>query len=302
MMRRLSSVLALAIVSVAAPARGDEADDKARAAELFRQADEASDRGEPDVAAGLYARAYRIAPHAITKYNEALEWEKASERPRAADAYEDALDRGELDASRVRDARLRLAALKKQLGYLVVTSPIGATVEVAHVRGAPVPTNLHLPPGDHEVVVTHADCQRGFKVTMTAGETHELEAECEPAAKPPPRPPPKRRPPPDKRGPNWMRGFGWATVAIGIAGGLSLLPLAQTTIDANDRWKDSGLTDEGAHEKAIDFRTATNVVLAASAVVFGVGLTLVILAPDEDASESATLVLTPSNASLEARF
>ena len=77
-----------------------------------------------------------------------------------------------------------------------------------------------------------------------------------------------------------MRDAGWVVMALGIAGGMSLLPLAQTALDANERWKDSGLTDEAAHTRARDFRTATNVTLAISAGVAGIGLTLVLLAPN----------------------
>ena len=76
--------LVLIVVFVMSGAAFAQDDPKARAAELFRQADEAADRREPAKAAELYAEAYRIAPHAITKYNEAFEWEKARERARAA--------------------------------------------------------------------------------------------------------------------------------------------------------------------------------------------------------------------------
>ena len=283
-MRRFFVLIVVMVMSASAFAQDE--DPKARAAELFRQADQAADRREPAKAAELYAEAYRIAPHAITKYNEAFEWEKARERARAADAYEDALERDELDDSRRRDARLRLAALKKQLGYLRVVEPVGARVSVAHVSEAPAPTNVHLPPGSHSVRTELGNCRRVEQVTVRAGASHDLSVACAPEpkpVKPPPRPPPPRPSPTSgvrKPTSTLMRDAGWVVMALGIAGGMSLLPLAQTALDANERWKDSGLTDEAAHTRARDFRTATNVTLAISAGVAGIGLTLVLLAPN----------------------
>jgi hypothetical protein len=293
---------AFVVALLCAGAAHAQPNDKDRAAALFREADQAADRGEPAEAASLYAEAYRIAPHAITKYNEALEWEKARERALAADAYEVALAREELDALRKRDARLRLAALKKQLAYLRVNEPAGARISVAHVSGATVPTQIHLPPGEHEVRIELGDCQRSERISLRAGTSRDFSAAC--AAPPPPAPsapPPPPKPSPKRRPASTLRrDAGWVVVALGAAGGFSLLPLSQTAIDANDQWKDSGLTDDAAYDRAVAFRTATNVVLGVSAAVVGVGLTLVLLPTGDE--EAAALHITPRGALVRWRF
>jgi hypothetical protein len=275
----LTAVAALAL-SRAAAAQPEE---KARAAELFRRADQAAARGSAADAARLYAEAYAVAPHAITKYNEALEWDKAAERPRAADAYQAALEGRELDASRAADARARLTILRKQLGYVTLSAPAGGTVSVAHLTDAPVPSRVHLPPGQHEVRVRLGACERQQAVTVRAATTHDVALVCAGApaiapavAAPPPVPRPDAPAPPPSTA---MRDAGWVMAAVGAAGGVSLVPLGVLTVDANDRWKASGLTDEDAHGRAVSLRTATNVVLGVSAAVLVAGVTLVLLSP-----------------------
>ena len=89
-----------------------------------------------------------------------------------------------------------------------------------------------------------------------------------------------------------MRDAGWVVAAVGAAGALSAIPLGVIALDANADWKD-GLTDEDAHQRALSFRTATNVVLGVSAALLVTGITLVLVSPKSPprATRSGTVSL-----------
>ncbi len=279
----ITTLLVVCAVLVSSPAAGQDDDQKQgdargatdHAAELFRSARTAAEAGEPKRAALLYAQADAIQPHAITKYNEALEWERDGELARAADAYTLALDRRQLDTARVSDARRRLAQIQARVAAVHIIEPIGARVSVAHVVDAEIPTRLHLAVGQHDVVMRDTGCRATKTIDARAGAELDIVMVCASAARAKPFPIPSPEP---KQAPSrWQLGLGWTLFAVGAASALSLPPLAVVAVNANERWKDSGLTDDPAREQAVTFRAATNVMLGVAIASTGVGLTLILL-------------------------
>src|SRR5262249_18868518 len=133
------------------------ADDTAAAAEFFRAATAAYARGEFAGAARAFEQAHEKAPRAATILNAARAWEGANDDARAADDYAAALQLPGLSAAEAEQAKSRLADLERRVGTLQITSPPGAIASVAHVAAAPVPTKIHLKPGEYPVQFTRAD-------------------------------------------------------------------------------------------------------------------------------------------------
>jgi len=253
---------------------GAVADEASSAAELFRAAQMASKAHHPREAAALYERAHAIEPHSIAKYNEALEWELAREPSRAADAYGLAIQRGELDAQREKDARQSLTRLEARLATVTIAEPRGAKVSVGHLRDAPIPATLHLGPGEHTVSVQGHDCRSTRQFRVRAGATHDLVMSCQaPTAKSVP--PPYEEP--IEPTPTWKTDVGIVLLAVGAGATLASFPFGAATLDANARWKSSGLTEDDAHDQAIGFRATTNILIGTAVATAGVGLMLIVL-------------------------
>ncbi|MCA9621128.1 MAG: PEGA domain-containing protein [Myxococcales bacterium] len=271
------------------------------------RADEAYRRGADAFAAQDYARAaeafetaHRLSPHPDAAFNAARSYELAGARAQAADLYQTALDLEDLSDGYVDYATEHLAALKRTLGILRVVAPVGATVTVAHARGASIPVTLHLEPGPH--VVTLEAPGRPTKtqeVALTAGEIVELSVTLAAAA---PQEAPPRAPGPDPAGdegvpPNLIVGTSLmvlAAASIGAGVGLGVAAL-----DANESWDASGLTDLDARRAAVTLRALANVSYFAGAAHAVAGF-ITLLVPF--GGETATLRASPTDVQLQVTF
>ena len=251
-----------------------------RAAELEASARASFAEGRFEEAAGHFARAHELSPAAITKYNEAFSWEKAVRLPEQADAYEAALAIGTLDAERTAYARERLVELEKELGVLVVRQPAGARVYVAHAQGRPVPARIHLLSGDHDVVVRTASRTHRENLTVEPREVRFLAFEPDPDGEEP------------KKGgggpPSAQAIVGWTSIGLGGALAVATVGLGGAFLSARSDFIDGGQTDPDERQRAVDLRLATNLTLAGALVFGGLGLTLVLTAPDDQASKPTT--------------
>ncbi|MEQ9324864.1 MAG: hypothetical protein RIF41_37200 [Polyangiaceae bacterium] len=255
------------------PRAGETATGKSReAAQLEAKARAAFDQGQFEAAAGHFARAHELSPAAITKYNEAFSWEKAHRDPEQADAYEAALAIGTLDAERTAYARERLVELEKTLGVLVVRQPDGARVYVAHAQGRPVPARIHLLAGDHDVVVRTGARTHRESLTVQAQEVRFLAFDPDPGGRV------------ENSGngtPSAQAILGWTSVGIGGAFAIATVGLGGAFLSARSDFIEGGQTNPDARQRAVDLRLATNLSLAGALVFGGLGLTLVLTAPDD---------------------
>jgi hypothetical protein len=268
------------------------------AAELDKKARQAFERKDYEVAARTFEEAYRLKPHPATQYNAALAWEKAGELARAADAFESALDSEGLDEGRATASRERLAALKRQLGYVFVSKPLGATVSVAHADNISIPAKIHLAPGKHELVVRRSDGTSSDQtVLVRAGEAVQVAVEGGGLN-------PSLVEPLDDGtgGASGTTGAGdraegdgscgqctWGWVAIGgavVAAGVGTY-FGLKTLSERDAFEDSKREDEPARDRALAARTASNVAFGVAIVSGAVGAVLLLTAKRSGTTETA---------------
>lgn len=266
---------------------------KARAREKFQNARQAHERGRFEEAARLFEAADRISPHASTKFNAAIDWDRAGARARAADAYEAALDVGGLTTEQAREAAERLSTLKKTLGYIRIVEPVGATATVAHLEGATVPVRVHVRPGVQRIVIEEPNAEPQTRsVRIGAGEVKTIAFESRVPASAPQEPPGARatvppeprtaaadRETPDPHKIRRRRAWGWACVGASIALSGAAIGLGLSALAARDDFEASARTDEAAHDRAANLRMWTNISWGGAAAFGGTGLGLVLSTP-----------------------
>jgi hypothetical protein len=245
-----------------------------------------------------------LVPHGATVYNEGVAWEAAGESARAAQSFDEALQRGGLNTEQVTDARARLGRLEPTLGRVRVTAPDGAHVSVAHVtRGTPGMA-VYVKPGRHAVRVTYADGSTERKVVdvgvamvdvsfgevASGGGTTTAESSRIGSS-------------------SGKSTLGW--VAVGTSGVLAgaAVYMGLGALSARDTFNESGQTDAKAHDHAASLRTWTNVAWAASAVAGGAGVWLLLTSDDKPSKArqgaergGAYMLVGPGSVSLEGRF
>lgn len=280
----------LAIVMCCAATAWAEEDSAA----LFQRANEAVRREAYREAAELFERAHRQAPHPATVFNAAAAWEQAGERPRAADAYETALSMGGLASEQAAYAQERLTVLKKSLGYLRLTAPIGATATVAHAKNVAIPAAVHLAPGSHTVVFNLGSGANVRKpLRLLAGETQSVAAERPPPMaqtqapqRPEPTPSPAPSPAPDRASGSGQQTWGW--VSLGVAGALAAASTVLTvqTFSALDNFEGSGRKDLDARDRALRLRTWSNATAVGAVVLGATGIYLLLSADGGSSANS----------------
>lgn len=269
-----------------------EQDARARARQKFAEGRAAHDRGDFKTAAELFEEAHRIAPHASVKFNAAIAWDHAGDLPRAADAYEAALDLGGLEENQATEASARLSALKLVLGYVSVVAPVGATVSIGHIQGATIPVRVHLQPGTYRA---HAERPNGpaadQTVEVSAGQTATIRFEIEnlpaPTAAPKIVPQPVRSQPPPmdhatapkRTASSSQQLWGWIALGGGLALTATAIVLGMEALDARDEFEQSGRRDVDAHDRAASLRLWTNITWGGAALSGGTGLFLLIATP-----------------------
>jgi hypothetical protein len=276
-----------------APARAAEpGETEAASLEATARQDFASGRYEK--AAKGFARAHALSPAAITKYNEGFSWQKANRLPEQADAYQAAIAIGTLDAERSSFARERLNELDRQLGVLVVRKPVGARLFVAHAQGRTIPARVYLPPGEHDVLVRQGGESTRETVMIEAAEQRFLAVAAAASG--------------DTNGAGdsvpWETIAGWSAIAVGGVFAVGSIASGAAFLSARSDFVDGGQTDAEQRQRALDLRTASNVTAGLGVAFGGVGLTLLLLAPEspKPASTSGALVVGPDGLMWRARW
>lgn len=251
----------------------------------FAAARRAYDAGDFERAARLFARAHELAPSANKKFNEAQSWRRAGDKPRAADAYAEAIRLGQLDAETADTCKKKLAELRADLGVLLVDAPAGTRVAVEHVDG--VATQIHLAPGDHQITLTPpGGATQTRTVLVVAGQVDRV-ALVAGAARGPQAPPRRAQPPlPRARGTHPLWVAGWVLVGVGAAGGIAAAAVGARFWAVYGDYEESGergFEDASLEHEARDLQTMTNVLAFASAGAAALGLVFVLTSPSADA-------------------
>lgn len=304
-------MLLMPFVCLAAAGRVEAADPGAAAVREFHEGQQAYARGDFKDAAQRFEAAFRDDPRGAIVFNAGLSWQAAGEPARAADDFAFALATTDLPSENAADARTRLGALEKSLGRIDVSAPAGARVSVAHADRLPPPAHVHVAPGRYAVTVFLADdSTRQRSVSVRAGEWAHLDFETEPTAAPPPTPAPVSDDAPApapatpepaaaaSSGSSSQRTWAWITLgAAGVLAGVSTWLTVQF-FDANAT-NDQKRTTQ-THDDAVAAATRLDVSLAATLVVAGVGIGLLLTAPSD--STSVSLRAAPGGAALHVCF
>jgi tetratricopeptide (TPR) repeat protein len=269
---RLLAGLALLLATPNAPAADADA--------LFREAQAAYQKGEFERAAELFEQAHALAPSANIEFNAAQSWRRAGQLARAAEAYEAALASGSLDEEMRDTSRRKLAELTPKVGRLEVDEPEGASVSIAHAVKLPIPARVYLEPGSYRALLQSGDKRWTRQVHIRAGETLRMSAPPPPVAPPPPPPPP----PLPKKGPSASWIGGWVALGVAGAGGVAAIALGARFLVVLDRYEAGDYLDTTLEDEALVLRAATNVVAFSALAVAGVGLALVLTAPEATVS------------------
>ncbi|NUO55009.1 MAG: hypothetical protein HOV80_39730 [Polyangiaceae bacterium] len=276
-------VLALATSAAIGVAAADDSVPSAvdRARQLDSRARAAFEAGDPRGAAEAFHAANELVPNTATKYNEARAWEAASELPRAAEAFEAALQTagaGALDEQRASDATKRLEALRAKLGRLRIKGPEGARVSIGHLENTALPVSPFVASGDVKLQITFANgTSEERSATVGAGETLVIDvaapAEAAPVSVG------AETPPPDP-GMHPATIAGAVLLSLGGASGIASAIFGVRTTEALDTYEASGYTDADARSATLTNKTVTNALLgtalatgAAGIVCLAVGLT-----------------------------
>ncbi len=194
---------------------------------------------------------------------------------------------GGLASEQAAYAQERLTVLKKSLGYLRLTAPIGATATVAHAKNVAIPAAVHLAPGSHTVVFnlgSGADVRKPLR--LLAGETQSVAAERPPPmaqtqasqARPAPTASAAPSPAPDRASGGGQQTWGW--VSVGVAGALAAASTVLTvqTFSALDNFEGSGRKDLDARDRALRLRTWSNATAVGAVVLGATGIYLLLSA------------------------
>jgi len=256
---------------------------RATAAKLFREGAALFARGEFAAAARAFEASHQVIPRAAPIYNAALAWDAADDAPRAADDYEAALTRTDLDlhGAVAQKAQGRLHELEMTLGIADIAAPSEARITLGQVNRVPPPVHLHLRPGRYRVVIEFAagDRQESL-VEVQAGARSSFTATSQPSTPRPPAAPSSEsatpRPPPEtppQLGVDARRTAAFALLgSSGVFGG-SAIAFGVLTVRNLDAFRASNDLSPSLRERAVVFRTLTNVAwvtAGATAVTGGV--------------------------------
>jgi hypothetical protein len=286
-------------------ARPAAADPDSPAAREFREGQQAFARGDFRGAAKQFEAAFRDDPRGASVFNAGLSWQAAGDTARAADDYAFALATTDLPADNAADARTRLGALEKSLARIDVTAPAGSRVSVAHADRLLPPAHVHVLPGTYVVHVMLADdSERQRTLSVLAGEWAHWEVEAAPAPAPrtEPRAPAAVHEAPPEPGSSGtsstQRTWGWVTLGVaGVLAGVSTWLTVQF-FDANAT--NDSQRKQGSHDDATAAATRLDVALGATVVAAGVGVALILTAPDS--TTSVGMSATPGGATLHVSF
>jgi hypothetical protein len=251
-------------------ARGDDREEQA--VEFFRAGSAAYQRGDYRAAARSFDAANKAVPRAVALYNEALAWEAATERPRAADAFAAALAMGGLGAAESARSTGALASLEKSLALVHVAGPAGSRASVEHVSDVTPPVDVHLEPGWHDVVgvvdgvtlTRHVQVAAAQRLDVSLAPEAEVPPPSQPAADASPRES-------SARGAPVRRVAGISLLGAGVATSVAAIVLGIDALAARDAFDESQDLNRGDHDRAYNLRLATNVCWGAAAALGAAG-------------------------------
>jgi hypothetical protein len=252
--------------------------DSGEAQRLFGEAEQAFQADDYARAADLFEQANQHAPHPSVLFNAAVSWDHAGELARAANDYRAALADEGLSPAQTEESEQRLSALRERLGYVHIAKPIGGLVSVAHLEREPIPARFYLAPGDYEVQLeTPEGRSSSTSIEVEAGETLKVtldEVEVPRAPPPPGEPPPP--PPPDPS--RTQETLGWVGVSVGaVVAGLAVY-LGTEALAAQDAFL-AQRSDAALRQDALDSQMRTNVAWVGAGVAGGVGAALLLTSP-----------------------
>ena len=289
-------------------ARAGSSEDLESAAKLFRAAKTAYERGDFTAAARSFELAYQKAPRTPAIYAAALAWESARDRPRAARAFQRAVEAGDLPEKDARDAEQRLAALKMELGELVIRAPAGVTASVGSLDDGLTPVRVYVEPGQHEVVFKSEDgARRKRTASVEPGRIAFVEVDTLSSAPTPEQPRVERRETAPQTSSSettrllaWT-AFGGAAVALGASA-----YLWNDALSARDDWEaDPKRTNIDARDRASSRATWTNASLGATVVLGSLGAVLWIssdTSKTDEAPAAAALLVQPGGGRFAVTF
>ncbi len=280
-MKRVAILMCAVGLSWTGHARADRS---AEVADFLRAAKIAFDNHDYNAAGRAFDAAYAIAPRGDIAYNGAIAWQLAAtsradegeqNSARAADDFALALTDEKLTPAANTEARARLAELETKLAIVHITSEKDSMATIGQARELPLPTTVHLGPGQYDLMVSSRDGRRqGEHVVVAIGETSIN------VVLPPPPPVPKERviivePPTAK----WMLPVGIGGLALGTAFAAAGVGFGFATLSKRESFDQSGQTNASLHDSAVLYRTLTNVSWVACGVAAVVGIVLLIAAP-----------------------
>jgi hypothetical protein len=220
MRRAATTLFVLLALARAAPARGDDAHQ--RASESFREAQAAYERRDFAAAAAAFEQAGRYEPHPAPFLNAADSWERVGDFARAAEDCDSVLAMGGLTETQRTDGERRLARLITKVGTLTIHGPRTALVRLDGGVGFHPPATRRLAPGRHLVATDDLVTQsnRSLEVDLAAGTEKMLDV-----ASPPPSevsPPAAPRPTASAETPTARAASHPVPVSAWIAGGAAL--------------------------------------------------------------------------------
>jgi hypothetical protein len=288
---RLSLALGILLAAhVAAAASPD--DERARAAESFRQAQAAFERRDFAAAAAAFEAAAGFVPHPAAWLSAADAWQRAGEPTRAAEdcdrarAVPNLEDAAAADhADYARDAAQCIERLRGRVSLLAVAGPGATAVRVDDGADQLLPTRQWVRPGHH--VLTLVDLQssrtRRLELDVRAGEERTVDATT---AAPATTPAPPRAPPPtaseSTAAPAHSRGIptaSWIAFGLAVPAAVAYGVTAVMTLQAQQDFDASPTASR--RDAFYRDRTMADLSFAIALTTAAAGVVLWLLAPNE---------------------
>jgi hypothetical protein len=288
---RLSLALGVLLVARAASAATTD-DDRARAAESFRQAQAAFERRDFAAAAAAFEAAAGFVPHPAAWLSAADAWQRAGEPARAAEDCDRARAVPNLEeaaaadhADYARDASQCLERLRGRVALLAVAGAGATAVRVDDGTEQVLPTRQWVRPGHHVLTLVDLQSSRSRRVELDvrAGEERTVDATSSAPAQPPAPvqapPAPATAPSPEPARSKGIPTASWvafglavpAAVAYGVTGFMTLQ--AQHDFDASP--------SSSGRDAFYRDRAMADVSFAIAVTAAAAGVVLWLLAPNE---------------------
>jgi len=254
---------------------------RAEAARLFKQ-------GSAEYAGNHYAQAAadfessnRLVPRAAAIYSAARAWDAAGDLARAADDYDEALERTDLHGADADDARRRLGQIERRVGVVVVHTPDDARTWIGPLQGVLGSVRVHLRAGDYDARVERAgSLPWTASVLVDDGRLAELTADLRPApAAHAAALAPATAPPSERSAPRSSAKRTWTWIAFGTAaaGAVASSILYAESISARDAFTATGARDAHLRGIATSWRTGTYVAYAVTGAALAAGVSIVLV-------------------------